>query len=110
MASDAVEIQTNGRVRVPWTAIVAVLWGLLLGLGTWTAQRELDRSDKRIEALETKDEERRNQVTVLQTLRPEDKAAIQALAESQRRVEMDTAILKMNVARIMAKLGIEEAR
>lgn len=108
--SDAVDIQTNGKIRVPWGVIVTVLWGLLLGLSTWTAQRELSRSDDRISALELRDDERSNQVTVLQTLRPEDKAAIQALSESQRRLEMDTAILKMNVARIMAKLGVEEVR
>ncbi len=103
MADEAVEIRTNGKVRLPWGLIVGILWSLLLGLGTWTAQRELDRSDERISTLELRDEERRNQVTVLQTLRPEDKAAIQALAESQRRLET-------NVSRIMARLGVEEVR
>ncbi len=103
MTEEAIEVHTNGKVRLPWGVVVAILWSLLLGIVTWTAQRELDRSDGRIAALEAKDEERRNQVTVLQTLRPEDKAAIQALAESQRRLEN-------NVARIMAKLGVEEAR
>lgn len=110
MSDEAIEVRTNGRFKLPWGVLVTILWGLLLGLFTWTAQRELDRSDGRISALEMRDDERRNQVTVLQTLRPEDKAAIQALAESQRRLEMDTAILKMNVARIMAKLGVEEVR
>lgn len=103
-------MQTNGKVRFPLGVVVAILWGLLLGLGTWTAQREISRSDDRIAALELRDTERSNQVTILQTLRPEDKAAIQSLTESQRRLEMDTAILKMNVARIMAKLGVEEVR
>lgn len=107
---DFVDINTNGKVRIPWGVIVTVLWGLLLGLSTWTAQRELSRSDERISALELRDNERSNQVTVLQTLRPEDKAAIQALAESQRRIELNMALLDLNVARIMAKLGVEEVR
>jgi hypothetical protein len=100
--AEGITVQTNGKVKVPWGVLVGILWSLLLGLGTWTAKRELDRSDERIARLEQSDRSKENSIAVLQQLRPEDKALIVSVAESNRRLEL-------NVARIMAKLDIEEA-
>lgn len=103
MSEDVLEVRTNGRVRIPWGAIVVVLWGLFIGLLTWTAQREMDRNELRLVTLEDRDAEKENAITILRTLRPEDRQLIEAIQKEQ--TEQGKIL-----ARIAARLGIEDAK
>lgn len=100
--TDAIDVPTNGKVRVPWGVIVAVLWGLFLGLLTWTAQREMDRNELRLVTLEQRDAEKENAITVLRTLRPEDR---QLIEEIRQQLNEQGKLL----AQIAVRVGVQEA-
>lgn len=101
--AEAIEVRTNGRIKIPWAAVVVVLWGLFVSLLTWTANREMDRNEARLSTLEDRDAEKENAITILRTLRPEDRQLIEAI---QREQSEQGKIL----ARIAARLGIEDAK
>lgn len=103
MIEETIEVRSNGRVKISWSAVVVVLWGLLVGLITWTAQREIERSENRLSVLEHRDAEKENAITILRTLRPEDRQLIEAIQAEQR--EQGRVL-----AQIAARLGIQEAR
>lgn len=94
---DQLEVKTNGTHRIPWGVIVAVLWGLLIGVFSWTANREVQRTEERLKSLESE----QNSISYTTKLRGEDKALLDQLAAEQR------AQGKL-LARIAERVGVKE--
>ena len=95
----AVEIRTNGRIHIPWVTIWSGTSSMLLAVIVWLALKTIDRIDR----LEQSDKVNSGSIAMIQQLRPEDKQMLVEAVQATRRLEL-------NVARLMAKMDVEEVR
>jgi hypothetical protein len=100
-----VTVDTNGKTHFAWPKVVGWFASATLGIVVWLWLE----MNGRVRELERADASKSNSISVLQQLRPEDKELMRAIAESSRTDSERLRRLEINVARILAKLDIEEA-
>lgn len=106
MAEEALEVNTNGKFKLPWAPIVGFLFAALLGVLQWVALEERTKFNERLGTLERSDAERRNEVTILQTLRPEDRRILESLQRGQEEQAKTQAEQGRLLAQIAERIGV----